>query len=268
MSHDNPNNWDEGLSDLIKAERRNVSIPDEAEGRVWSRVALGIAAAGGGRGDEGGGAGRSGEHEPSPAPTGGATRLASQARSALRAGSTATTLGVYALGVLTGIIGSVAVMRAAVTRVTPLPDVAVNRPVPRVVPDVVPSPAAMPGASSAPGTPAVDAPPTSRRAPGVVASPKGAASAGHALDDERVLLDDARVALGRADATAALHATAVHAQRYPQGLLAEEREAIAIQALLLVPRYDEARQREAAFERQHPHSMLLQAVRASVQSIP
>ena len=101
-----------------------------------------------------------------------------------------------------------------------------------------------------------------------VAPPRLAPSAEHTLQGERLLLDEARAALGRADGAAALRATTTHAQRYPQGLLAEEREAIAIQALLLVPRYDDARQREAAFEHQYPHSMLLQAVRASVQSIP
>ena len=125
---------------------------------------------------------------------------------------------------------------------------------------------------TAPAPPKVEAvqplpaPNVSGRAP---APPRAAVSSSpHTLEDERVLLDGARAALANGDGPAALAATAAHARKYPDGFLAEEREAIAIQALLLLGRYDEARQREAAFELRYPHSPLLQAVRASIQSIP
>jgi hypothetical protein len=50
--------------------------------------------------------------------------------------------------------------------------------------------------------------------------------------------------------------------------LGEEREAIAIQALVLVGRYAEARDRAALFEASSPDSLFRPAVEASLASIP
>ncbi|HVH42991.1 MAG TPA: hypothetical protein VM925_11630, partial [Labilithrix sp.] len=88
------------------------------------------------------------------------------------------------------------------------------------------------------------------------------------LAEERAILDSARVALGRSDGEAALGALAKHEKRFPAGLLAEERDALAVQAFVLVGRYDEARTRGTRFRERYPGSMLLPALDASLGSIP
>ena len=65
--------------------------------------------------------------------------------------------------------------------------------------------------------------------------------------DERTLLDEARVAVEREDGAAALVTTEEHARRYPRGILVQEREAIAVRALVLLGRIDEARARVDRF---------------------
>jgi hypothetical protein len=84
------------------------------------------------------------------------------------------------------------------------------------------------------------------------------------LAQERALLDVARTALGRGDGQATLTALAKHAQRFPNGQLAEEREALGIQALLLLKRNDEARARGARFRQRYPGSVLLPAIEAAL----
>jgi outer membrane protein assembly factor BamD (BamD/ComL family) len=79
-----------------------------------------------------------------------------------------------------------------------------------------------------------------------------------------VILDAARVALGREDAASALAATETHAQRFPRGQLSEEREAIAIQALVLLGRLPDARARTDRFARAYPTSALLPVLREAL----
>ena len=78
----------------------------------------------------------------------------------------------------------------------------------------------------------------------------------------------ARTALARGDGEDALAAVARHEARYPSGALAEEREAIAIQGLLLVKRFDDARARGDRFHRRYPRSILAPAIDAALGSIP
>jgi hypothetical protein len=97
--------------------------------------------------------------------------------------------------------------------------------------------------------------------------PVAAADAGPARGDdlaaERAALDVARTALGRGDGANALAACDEHARKYPRGALAEEREAIAVQALVLEHRGDDARARAERFRKAHPRSILLPAVLAA-----
>ena len=98
-----------------------------------------------------------------------------------------------------------------------------------------------------------------------VAPPAGSyASPGAALEAERAMLDVARTALGRGDGAHALTACDDHARRFPRGVLAEEREAIAVQALLLAHRSDDAQARAERFQKSYPRSIFLPAVLAAV----
>jgi hypothetical protein len=72
---------------------------------------------------------------------------------------------------------------------------------------------------------------------------------------ESALLESARVAL-RTDPKRALQLTQEHAKRYPNGLLCQEREVIAIEALNRLGKRDAAKARGAAFEEQFPDSAL------------
>jgi hypothetical protein len=81
--------------------------------------------------------------------------------------------------------------------------------------------------------------------------------------DERVLLDRARGAVEREDGAEALTVTQEHARKYPRGALVQEREAIAVRALVLLGRRDEARARVDRFRERFPDSLLLPALESS-----
>ena len=86
-----------------------------------------------------------------------------------------------------------------------------------------------------------------------------------ALRKERQLLDIARTAVTRKDGAAALDALNQHASRFPKGRLAEEREALRVQALLLLGRKDEARESAETFRDEHPDSLMLPGVAPALQ---
>lgn len=72
-------------------------------------------------------------------------------------------------------------------------------------------------------------------------------------EEEIVLLERAESALGN-DPAAALALTQILEQQYPQGALAQEREAIAIEALAKLGRREEAQVRLRRFLAAHPES--------------
>jgi hypothetical protein len=84
------------------------------------------------------------------------------------------------------------------------------------------------------------------------------------LAAERSLLDVARGALARGEAADALVAVERHGHEYPQGVLVEEREAIAVKALVALGRRDEARVRAARFEQRFPNGIMLRAVKGAL----
>jgi hypothetical protein len=100
------------------------------------------------------------------------------------------------------------------------------------------------------------------------APPPPSAPVGDTLAAERSVLDPARTALGRGDGASALDAVNRHAARYPSGKLGEEREAIAVQALVQLHRADEARARGARFHARYPGSVLAAAVDAALATLP
>ena len=158
------------------------------------------------------------------------------------------TLGpVLALGVALGFAGG----RATHVEVPRMPPVAVSA---EVAPLDLPAPEKL---ATAPAPPTVPASASVRAAP-------SAGPAGN-LKAERAILDVARTALGRGDGENALAAGADHQRKFPNGALAEEREAIAVQALLLTNRNAEAEARVARFRVKYPASLLLPALEAATR---
>jgi hypothetical protein len=107
-----------------------------------------------------------------------------------------------------------------------------------------------------------EAPPPVEPAPTIEPAPKREKKIDRA-DDTPVAVDaetlQAELALlmraKRAkDPKARLDALARHAERFPQGVLAEEREVLRIEGLCELDRRDEARVAAAAFTRAHPRS--------------
>lgn len=120
--------------------------------------------------------------------------------------------------------------------------------------------------------PANDAPPARVRA--VPAEPRAnpspelprdtAPPVAAGLAAQQALLDDARAALRRGDGSGALAAIASHDAAFPTTAFEEEREAVAIKALLLIGRVSEARARTQRFEARFPQSLLTSSLRATL----
>lgn len=223
------------LDDLLEAERR-APAPDDALARVWPRVALPVA---------------------SRPPQGQATRALRSRFDATLASRRAVALASVVAGMVAG-----AALYALLRPAPPARVVFVDRPVPVAAP-VVAAPAD--SAASPVDHDPVSEPRAVRSVPARVAPPARAAST---LSEERALLDQARAALAQGDGPDALQRTNDHARRFARPQLGEEREAIAIQALVLSGRYAEARDRAARFEVSSPNSLFRPAVEASLASIP
>jgi hypothetical protein len=93
-------------------------------------------------------------------------------------------------------------------------------------------------------------------------------ASGSAYDSElatdRALLDTARTAIARGDGDGALVALAKHEQRFPQSQFADEREVIAVQALVAAGRRDAAYERAKRFAAARPKSPLLPALESAL----
>lgn len=113
-----------------------------------------------------------------------------------------------------------------------------------------------------------EAPPAPERAPPItatVATPRitAAPAVPRCHPGEHVaLLQTARTELRRGDPRASLASTARDRARCPRGSLAEERDAITIESLIRLDRGGEAARRLADFEREHPSSLHLRALRS------
>ncbi len=87
-----------------------------------------------------------------------------------------------------------------------------------------------------------------------------------ALADEQTLLDPARSALAHGDGAAALSLLDQHARRFPDGALAQEREAMMIHALVLTGDKERAQHRADAFRGRYPGSLLWPMIDATLRS--
>jgi hypothetical protein len=232
--------------DLLSHLRRAKAIPELSEERkrlLFAGVAARIVPSGGG----GGAQGTDGQ---APFPTKGLVGAKALVGLALT----------FAMGVASGIVLDRAIGGGPVA-----PSAQSVRVSPPAPPAVEPAPtgttvATAPQPSAA--TSVVSAAPVKREAlADTAASARGLAA-------ERALLDVARADLARGEAGEALSATDRHAREYPRGALVEEREALAIKALVALGRTNEARTRAREFERRFPNGLLLYSVKMAVGDGP
>ncbi len=170
---------------------------------------------------------------------------------------------VAALATATFAIGGVvgAIVTVAVRPAPPPQVIYVDRPTPSDVRSVTTAPPS----AIAPAPPMVP----SVRAPSSVpsTSPPPTPST-DTLGVERRALDEARSKLASGDPGGALRQLTEHEQRFPKARLAEEREALAVQALVNEGRKEDARARAKAFRDRWPTSVYRAAVDATIESIP
>ena len=247
MNTDDPKPLSPATLALLRAEKGALFAPEDARARVLEKLALALPGSGGSRGSGGnGGQGASGRAAASVPPHEASGRLA-------RPLSLGVALAVGAAG------GA-----AAWNVFRPVPKAEIVY-VDRVVP--APPPGVMPNATqwtSLPNVPETATEPARaavepQQLPG---TPDGQLAA------ERTMLDVARTALARGNGGDALAAATRHEKRYPTGALAEEREAMAVQALVLLGRHDDARARGASFHQRFPGSVLAPAIDAALGAIP
>lgn len=103
---------------------------------------------------------------------------------------------------------------------------------------------------------------------GLGADARGADGRDPELERERALLDVARGAIARGNADLALRSLDDHRTRFPQGRLAEDREALRIKALVAAGRTNEADRSRSAFVAKYPDSFALPRGAGSAVSVP
>jgi hypothetical protein len=131
-------------------------------------------------------------------------------------------------------------------------------------PKAVPA-AATPPAAPAPGALGPQAAREEKReAHAPAATPGAPAPSRAAAPNEAALLDTAQSVLAT-NPERALALTRAHRQRFPNGVLAQEREVIAIEALSRLGRKDDAKQRSEEFERTYPGSAHQRKVESAVE---
>jgi hypothetical protein len=221
-----------------------VGPSGDVRARMRARLVGSLPGGGGSEGDGGGGDGSG----------------AGSGRGSGGAGLPKAPLWVVAAALAVGGAVGFFVPRAPIERV-----IVVNAP--GALASVATAPTSLVAAAASPGLPSIDTKDLPS-APSVAASANAGADAstargGDDLAAERAALDVARTALGRGDGANALAACDEHARKFPRGALGEEREAIAVQALVLEHRTDDARARAERFRKTHPRSILLPAVLAA-----
>jgi len=88
------------------------------------------------------------------------------------------------------------------------------------------------------------------------------------LKEERAVLDAVRRSLSNGDATAALARLSQYERSFPRAKLAEERDALRVNALVIAGNHAEARRRAAAFRRDYPQSFLMPSIDAALAAMP
>jgi hypothetical protein len=227
---------DPRLIDLLRAESRTDPA---ARARVRSKLAAFIPM---------GGVDRNGP--------GGDGRLASAGPPTAVPRATLASLGTRAVTFVMG--GAVGVALYASLAKPPPPQVVyVDRPVPVPAASAPPSPAQLSAAQQDSVT-------------AVAPAPHGAApkSRFSQLSAERLILEEARAAIMQGEPQRGLERLEQHRRLFANPLLAEERDALQVQALVKAGRYDEARASADSFRKHAPDSIFLPMVDAAIASIP
>jgi hypothetical protein len=228
---------DETIRELLLAEKRPPAAPAAVRARVLSRLQSSLVAPD-----------ANGPHPSEGHPTADPTRFAAR--------GVAGKMGPITIAFLAGGIAGASADRWLATPVAP---------------QVVSVQSSTPIAQLPPPAPPELLPSTSASSPPV--STKGAAAfsttpAESDLSAERELLDRARSAFAAGDPAATLASVNLHARRFPNGRLEEEREALAVKALVDAGRYDEARARGARFRIRFPRSFLSPTIDEALGTIP
>jgi hypothetical protein len=232
---------------VLELLREESPAPADARARARARLALAVPSMGARGGDPNPEAGRGGG-----TPSAGAAKAAG-------------VLGAHGVAVVAFVLGGAAGagLHAALT----------STPAPRIVYVASPTaPVPPPPIASSPPTPTPSAP-IMARVPGSVGSappvvPPTPTSHLSQLSGERALLDEVRASLIQGNSSGALDRLRVSRREFPRAVLAEERDALTVEALVGVGRYDEARAAADAFREHFPDSLFSGAVEGAVRSIP
>lgn len=266
-------------SALLGIERRRPDAPEEVVSRVYEALAASVAS-----GADAATARMEGQEPPVPEPrpiapamaphgVGRATTAGALATTSARSAALLAAVFLAGAGVGAGLrgghdrSGAVAAPMIEATRAASADGKDIPAP---LAESFAPREEASPGQSARETPPprATSAVPasTERLPPKATAPSRDAAPSSRDSDlaAERVLVQQARVALARGENLAALDAAQQHAREFPRGRLREEREAIAIQALAQAGETGQAQTRAALFREAFPASVFLPAVEAAV----
>jgi hypothetical protein len=249
MSHDSMPPIDPSLEPFLDAERASAqTMPDALRHRLESRVAASLAL----------GAGNAeldvGHSSDGTAGSGARAALGTGKLSAVVRG---VGLAVVSAGVGAALHASVAAKNVEVRYVDRLVYLDAGTAV------VAPESSAVPSALVSPGLPT-----PSHVIVGAPSPSTAPSSRDEALARERVMVEAVRSALARRDALAALAAADKHQRTFPKGQLGEEREALAVQALVLAGRGAEARARGEKFRQKYPRGLFTPVVDDALSKIP
>lgn len=256
------------VRDVLRAGGAGVDPPEGAQDAVWLALASQIGAAG-----------AAGVAASAKAAAGASVKVSAGAGAA--AGSVAS--GGLLKAILVGALSGVVVM-SGYTALTPSPPAAPPAPsAPQIAP-APPSASTPAGGRAAPAEPPAQEPPASPppgagadRAPGAIAPSISALAQGEAtaaapevtapapapgspeerasrLREENELLGQARAALRSGDPGRAIAILEQARVKFPDGVLGQEREAVAIEALARSGAREAASARASAFLRAHPAS--------------
>jgi hypothetical protein len=227
---------DETIRGLLLAEKTPPDAPAAVRARVLSRLQSSLVAQD-----------ANGPHPSEGHPTADPTRFAAR--------GVASKMGPITIAFLAGGIAGASADRWLATPVAQVVYVQSSTPIAQLPPPAPPELLPSTSASS---------PPASTKAAAAFSTTPAESD----LSAERELLDRARSAFAAGDPAATLASVNLHARRFPNGRLEEEREALAVKALVDAGRYDEARARGARFRIRFPRSFLSPTIDEALGTIP
>ena len=258
----------------IERSRPEPSGTDAAAERALARVLATVALSGAGaagRGDPGsdGGRGDSGGNGGPGGPGGSGGSGAGPAGAASAAAATLTSKGAMILAAIAALGGAVA--GASLHAVlAPTPEVR-ERTVERIVEVRVEVPVEIhpdAGAVTDAGAPPLHEPSAlieAPRSPDAPSSEEVRSGPDRDLARETRIVERARTALSHGDARAALEALREHASQFPRGALVEQREALAVTALVRAGEREAAEERATRFRARYPRSAFTPAIDAALR---